>query len=124
MKKDPSYQKTSEALFEPRPFQESVFHELAKDPGKVNTLYPRRFYGVDMGVKNGDRTSIVEALRGKNGEIYIIDEYSSMPDWKWYRNPIKWWQWRKFWTSVLKSSKNFTVNIDLDKSVKKEEWML
>jgi hypothetical protein len=23
------------------------------------------------------------------------DEYSEWPNYKWYRNPVKWWKWRK-----------------------------
>lgn len=27
-------------------------------------------------------------------KIYY-DETATLPDYKWYRNPIKWWQWRR-----------------------------
>lgn len=114
--------------FEPSVFQKEVIaamhlekNNYPLDVHRLRQLTGKRVIGVDLAQEGGDKTSIIEAIRGKHGEIFIIDEYSSMPDWKWYRNPIKWWQWRKFWKSVVKSSKKFTVNIDLDKSVKKDE---
>lgn len=89
--------------FEPRPYQKNVFYELAKDPSKTNILRPRRFhYGIDVGRADGDKSVITRATINGKGQItqIVFDEFSTMPDYKWYRNPIKWWKWRKLWKQI------------------------
>ncbi len=58
--------------------------------------------GADFGQKDGDHSVISRAKLNGKGEIVkiIFDEFAEMPDWKWYRNPIKWYKWRKLWKSV------------------------
>lgn len=88
--------------FEPRPFQKNVFYELAKDPKKVNMLRPRRFhYGIDI-AEGKDKSVITRAKINSKGQVTRIyfDEFAEMPNWKWYRNPIKWWKWRKLWKTI------------------------
>lgn len=92
--------------FEPREFQKNVFYELAKDPTKVNLLRPRRFHvGIDMGKPDGDKSVITRAKINGKGQItqIVFDEYAEYPNWKWYRNPIKWYKWRRLWRIVEKS---------------------
>lgn len=52
--------------------------------------------GIDLGEEGGDKTVIVHAKMNGHGITKVwFDESANLPDYKWYRNPIKWWQWRK-----------------------------
>lgn len=86
---------------EPRMFQREVIAaatlraaDYPLDVHRLRQLTGKTVIGIDLAKEGGDKTSVVEAIKGKNGDIFIIDEYSSMPNYKWYRNPIKWWKWR------------------------------
>jgi hypothetical protein len=86
--------------FEPRPFQQGVFKELTKKQLREMPFPPMRgrmYYGVDLSRENGDKSVIFGAKMDNKGRIVAmhIDEYTNMPDYKWYRNPIKWWKWRR-----------------------------
>ncbi len=97
--------------FEPRPFQKEVFEKLISTPRKTLLQLPpyRTYYGVDMAEKGGDRTVISQAKINGKGQIVqiVFDEFSTMPDYKWYRNPIKWWKWRTLWKRIEKQNKKF-----------------
>ena len=45
---------------------------------------------------------------GKIHEVPYIyyDEISKLPDYKWYRNPIKWYKWRKMMNSITRKIYN------------------
>lgn len=96
--------------FEPKPFQ-NEFYRLVKEAKVPPVLFPpyrnRTVYGVDMAQKGGDKSVITRAKINGKGQItsIIFDEYSTMPDYKWYRNPIKWWQWRRMWKRIAKQMK-------------------
>lgn len=96
--------------FEPKPYQKNVFAELAKNPDAVNELTrPRRYhYGVDIGKPGGDRSVITRAKLNGKGEItqIVFDEFADLPDWKWWRNPIKWYKWRNLWKTVKRNMPN------------------
>lgn len=105
---------------EPRIFQKEVIaaaalkkNNFALDTHRLRQLTGKRVIGIDLAEKGGDHTSIVEAIQGKNGDIFIIDEYSNFPNWKWYRNPIKWWKWRKMMKvmdkQIAKGKKDGTI---------------
>lgn len=62
--------------------------------------------GVDLAEKNGDRSVVVTAKRHREGgveELYI-NEWSGSLDFKWYRNPIKWWRCRRIAKIIGRSS--------------------
>lgn len=96
--------------FEPKPYQKNLFHELAKNPKKVSLLSRSPSYiGIDIGQKDGDKTTIVRArIRGDGKTKLIFDEYSELPNYKWWRNPIKWYKWRRTWKIVEKASEKWT----------------
>ena len=98
--------------FEPRPFQKEVMDKIAKSGAPLpRYFFPRRtYYGVDMAEVGGDRTVITQATMNGKGQItrIIFDEFSTMPDYKWYRNPIKWWKWRALWKRIEKQNKKFS----------------
>jgi len=87
-----------------RPYQHEVFkHIQESDKPFPQYFFPRarqmgtRFVGIDVGQKDGDKSVIVQGVPdGKGGfSIIAIDEYADFPDYKWYRNPIKWFKFRK-----------------------------
>lgn len=62
--------------------------------------------GVDLAVKGGDKSVIAIAKTNKKGITAIyFDEYAQMPNYKWYRNPIKLWKWNRLWKNVAKQMK-------------------
>ena len=89
--------------FEPKPFQKELIDHLAKK--EITKRRNRFIYGVDMAEKGGDRSVITRAKINGKGEItqIVFDEYADMPIHKWWRNPIKWWKWRKLWKQIDKS---------------------
>lgn len=93
--------------FKLKPYQKEVFDHIVRKNVVPKMLMRGKptFVGVDMAEKGGDKTSIVTGIQGRKGEIFIIDEYSTMPDYKWYRNPIKWWKWRRLMKSIWKQMK-------------------
>jgi len=94
--------------FEPRPFQKEVLDRIKSEVKVPPMLWPpranRTYYGVDIGEKDGDHTVISRVeTNGRGGILSVVfDEYNSLPDYKWYRNPIKWWEWRRFWHRIAK----------------------
>lgn len=105
---------------EPRMFQREVIAaatlreaDYPLDVHRLRQLTDKTVVGIDLAEKGGDRTSIVEAIKGKNGDIFIIDEYTNMPNYKWYRNPIKWWKWRRMMkiidAQIAKGKKDGTI---------------
>lgn len=97
--------------FEPRPYQKEVVEHLAKKPLVLDTFRLRQLtgslvYGVDLAQESGDKNTIVYGKPdGKGGfKVLYIDEYSEMPDYKWYRNPIKWWKWHRMWKTIEKQA--------------------
>jgi hypothetical protein len=96
--------------FEPRPFQKEMFEKMTKVPKEtLLQLPPRRsYYGVDFGDKDGDTTVIAQAkMNGAGITEIIFDEYANLPDYKWYRNPLKWWKWRRFWRLIAKRNGDY-----------------
>lgn len=96
----------------PFPFEPNVFQkewlEKASEANFPYLLRPRgRFVSIDMGTKEGDKGVAVRGIRGKNGGFTIvsIDEWGTFPEYKWWKNPIKWWQWRRI-MKVIESSSN------------------
>ena len=91
--------------FEPRPYQENYFKQLNDKQLRELPLMRRgrTYVGIDLGEKDGDKTVIARATMNGNGITSIVfDEYADMPDYKWYRNPIKWWKWRRLWKTIEK----------------------
>lgn len=66
----------------------------------------KEFVGIDMGEPGGDHGTMVRGIPdGKGGfTVIAIDEWSTMPDYKWWRNPIQWYKWRRLWKIVEKNS--------------------
>lgn len=94
--------------FKPRAFQKEVFDEIVKTPRKTLLQLPRvkRYVGVDIGQKGGDKTVIAQFKKTPKGITAIyFDEYADMPDYRWYRNPIKWWKWRRLWKRIERQAK-------------------
>jgi hypothetical protein len=92
-----------------RPFQEEVFKkifldrktgsqlpQIARHPGK------RIHYGYDVAEQGGDKTVITRAELNTRGGLTMVtfSEISDIPNYKWYRNPVKWWTWRRFWKKL------------------------
>lgn len=94
--------------FEPRPFQKEMFDRM-KDEKIVPPLrWGRpRYIGVDLATAHGDKSVIMDVRKSKNNQISVVymDEWGSFPDYKWYRNPIKWWKWRRMWKFIDKQRK-------------------
>lgn len=38
--------------------------------------------------------------------MIYFDEAADMPMYKWYRNPIEWWRWRRLFRTIRKSNKH------------------
>jgi hypothetical protein len=87
--------------FEPRPYQKEMLEHAKKgnffhDTYRLRQLTNQRAIGIDYGEKDGDKTVIATAKMNGHGITEIwFDEYANFPDYKWYRNPIKWWKWRR-----------------------------
>lgn len=99
--------------FKPNALQEQVFKELflnrktgsqlpqiARHPGK------RTFYGYDVAERGGDKTVVTRAKVNSRGQITMVvfDEYMTIPTFKWYRNPIQWWKWRKIMKGITRQA--------------------
>lgn len=99
--------------FEPRPFQKEVFERLKEVDVPPIIFPPRRyrhpFIGVDIGTEEGDKSVVVHGIPDKKGgfTVIAIDEFATFPTYKWWRNPIKWWNWRKLTRKWKKDSKFF-----------------
>lgn len=97
--------------FEPRPFQKEVFEKIAS--GKFQSpLYwgrPRHtVVGVDMAnPPSTDKSVVTLAKRSRSGRTTIIafDEYSNWLSYRWYRNPIKWWQWKRIEMTIKRQAR-------------------
>lgn len=98
-----------------RPYQKAVFDEIQKKGLPLPSMrFGRHPYaiGIDMGQKGGDKTVIAHAIRGRKGITKIwFDEYADMPNYKWYRNPIKWWKWRRLWKKIMNVPKLDTYRL-------------
>lgn len=85
---------------------------------RLRHMNNKRVFGVDLAGEGVDQTIITEAIKGKNGDIFIIDEYASLPEYKWYRNPIKWWKWRRLMkvidAQIAKGKKDGTIWMSSD----------
>ena len=97
--------------FQPRPFQKEVFDKIVSTPRNTLLQLPSRSrgrysVGVDMGQPGGDHTVISHVKMNGKGQIVKVwfDEYGTLPDYKWYRNPIKWWKWRKLMKKLTRQS--------------------
>lgn len=95
--------------FEPRPFQKEVLDKITKSGAPLPSLHwgRQRFVGVDLGQKDGDKSVMVHGVPdGKGGfSIIAIDEFADFPSYKWWRNPIKWWELRKIMKIVERNMK-------------------
>lgn len=95
--------------FKPKPYQEAVFKNIKVD--KKGVLRPARrgrpsYIGVDLAEKGGDKTVIARLRKTPKGVTSIyFDEYAEMPDYEWWRNPIKWYKWRRLWKRIEKQMK-------------------
>lgn len=73
---------------------------------KITTLQwsnGKRYYGIDLASeKFPDQGAITVSKINDQGQIVsmYIDEYSRIPVYKWYKNPIKWWEWRRLMRSI------------------------
>lgn len=95
--------KIPQEAFEPRPFQKEIFDRIKSETKIPPLMWGRsRVFGVDIGEKDGDKSVVVHSVKDKNGGVKIIyvDEYANFPDYKWYRNPIAWWKFRKLWKII------------------------
>lgn len=99
--------------FEPRLFQKEMFEKVKDAKFPLALLRPRgrMYYGIDVGQKNDDKTVIVRGIPNKEGgfSVISIDEFATYPNYKWWRNPIKWWNWRQLTRKWLKDSKFFEI---------------
>jgi hypothetical protein len=94
--------------FEPRPYQKEFLDNYRHDqPVQLITRRGRNvYYGVDMAKAGADKNVMAVAKRGNNGKIKVFyDEYSDWPNYKWYRHPFKWWQWRRLMKSLARKVK-------------------
>lgn len=98
--------------FEPRVFQKEVFDKIVSTPRKTLLQLPRSrptYIGVDMAQAGGDKTVIAQATVDKKGKMLIyFDEYADLPNYKWYRNPIKWLKWRRLMKKLEKQMEKYT----------------
>lgn len=97
--------------FEPRVFQREVIERITvKELREIQIPRPRgkMTYGIDLAEKDGDMNVIATMQTDEKGGITRVwfDEYATLPDYKWYRNPIKWWKWRKMMKTIQKSIDN------------------
>lgn len=99
--------------FEPRLFQKEIMDKVFEAPRKTLIQLPRprvTYIGVDMAEVSGDKTVIAQAMRGKNGITHIyFDEYADLPNYKWYRNPIKWLKWRRLMKKLEKQIERYKI---------------
>lgn len=97
---------------EPRPFQKEMFEKMVKVPKDTLLQLPPRpnyFYGIDYS-KGTDTTVVARAkMNGAGITSIVFDECAGWPDYKWYRNPIKWWQWRRILKIVEKQTEKHTL---------------
>lgn len=88
-----------------RPYQKAVFNEIQKKGYPLPSMrFGRHPYsvGIDLSEPGGDKSVIAYAQHGKNGIVKIwFDEYADFPNYKWYRNPIKWWKFRRLWKKIM-----------------------
>lgn len=107
--------------FEPRPYQKAVFEHVKK--GNIPPfIWGRRPYsiGVDIAEKAGDHSVISRAYKGHNGKVFMVfDEYANMPDYRWYRHPIKLWRHRRLWKRIMNIPERDTYR--LQKTVDKRD---
>ena len=110
--------------FEPSVFQKEIFDKIVATPRKTLLWLPQRrptYIGMDMAESGADKSIIAQVSVDKTGKMFVVfDEYGSFFSHKWYRNPVKWVRAKMAWRALLKSGKEIQVNIDLDKSVKKD----
>jgi len=96
--------------FIPNPHQKELIDTIKKSKHPIviergrSTGHNPFYIGVDMGKKGGDKTAItvVKKRRGGHGDIIFMDEISNWPTYKWHRNPIQWYKWRKIQKGIMK----------------------
>lgn len=94
--------------FQPRPFQKEILDKVMRENPPMPIMRPRGKYiiGVDPASPGGDKqmVSVMARRSGKTKSTTLIwvDEMSSFPVYKWYRNPIKWYKWKKLWKATKK----------------------
>jgi hypothetical protein len=96
-----------EHRYTPRAYQNEFMEFLRKNPEhrtiqRMRQSSSRVVVGVDFGEPGGDKTVITQAKVNSRGKItkIIFDEYETWPEWKWYKNPIKWYKWRKLMQTI------------------------
>ena len=98
--------------FEPSVFQKETFDRIKAEQKVPPLIWPRRgttYVGVDMAEAGVDKTVIAQSQIGKDGKVYIFyDEYADWPNYKWYRNPIKWWKWQRLMKRLEKQMEKYT----------------
>lgn len=99
-----------------RPYQKAVFDKIyKKDIPLPSMRFSRQPYqtGIDIGNKDGDKTIISTAYKGHNGKLFIyFDEFSEMPNPRWYRNPIQWYKWHKLWKKIMDIPRQDTYRLE------------
>lgn len=89
--------------FVPRPYQKETIDKILRmspeDRAKgLQWGRPRYVSGIDFADPNSKDKTVVSTMKlnGKGGITKIwFDEFSSWPSYKWYRQPIRWYRWRR-----------------------------
>lgn len=108
MKREVDEIKVPEIPFKPHLFQEEVFKHLAKGDVAMPLIRPRGKYhiGIDPAAPGGDKqvVSVMARRTGKTKTATLIwvDEMQNFPVYKWWRNPIKWYKWKRLWKIIEK----------------------
>jgi len=98
--------------FSPRPFQKEVIDRITKSGKPLPSMNwgPMRYHiGIDPASPGGDKT-VVSVMARRSGKtktstLIWVDEMSNFPVYKWYRNPIKWYKWKRIWKKISKQVK-------------------
>lgn len=87
-------------LFKPRAYQEDLL-DNCRAGQTVQLITGRdgrtRFVGVDMAGKNGSHARQI-----------FFDEYTDWLEYKWYKNPIKWFKLKRIMRQISKKQYNCT----------------
>ena len=100
--------KVPEIPFKPHIFQQEIFKKLMSENPPMPLIRPRGRYhiGVDPASPGGDKqvVSVMARRMGKTKQTTLIwvDEMSNFPVYKWWRNPIKWYKWKRLWKIIEK----------------------
>lgn len=90
--------------FELRPYQNDIYKMVKEAKIPPVAWLPYRYkIGVDPAAEDGDKSMVIHSEQYSDGVTQIwFDEASEWPSYKWYRNSIKWWQWRKMMKRLAK----------------------